>query len=373
MDRAQGWIEQRMLARWFPNSPPSESTSKRANAWPERQIEKHLARKRSECLKLNRGQIPPVVVIGNLVVGGGGKTPLIVELCKELQAQQLNVAIICSGYGAQLDEARLVNAKDDAKLNGDEAVLLAQLTGCPVIAGKQRQLAYEWAVSKFKPDIVLCDDGLQHFSLERAVQIVCVDERGFGNQRLLPFGPLREPLDTLASVDGIVVSEQSETFVRHLMTQLNATDVPVWPSRLEVSGLRAMGGLKEIESREIESREIESSEGRGLLSAAQWVNSISRNASPVHLIAGIANPERFFSLMRQLFPTIAFETHALRDHAAINNSLFQRIQGQTVVMTEKDAVKWRQYPLAAQTNWFALNIEKKSHPGLTQFIRSQLL
>jgi tetraacyldisaccharide 4'-kinase len=358
LTRGSRWIEQQLLKRWFaPVNAPHPTDGVTSNlSWPESLIAQRIQKKRLQQLQLNRQQKPPVVVIGNLVVGGGGKTPLIVEISQQLQILGYKVAIICSGYGAQNQQVRQVLATDDAQLHGDEAVLLARLTQCPVFAGKQRRGAYEMATKFSQPDIVLSDDGLQHFDLERALQFVCVDERGFGNQRLLPFGPLREPISVLAKIDGLIVSEQSETLVSHVMSSLQINSPPCWVSRTQATALRSMAALETAE-----------------LTLQQWLGQVEATQRPIHLVAGIANPEQFFSMMRAAFPQLKFIYHPLVDHSGLDDALFRTIDGQFVVMTEKDAVKWERKPQPSQANWFALNIARTTDPGLVQFIRSQLL
>lgn len=358
MTRGARWIEQQLLKRWFaPAKAPQFSAGMTRNlSWPESFVAQQIQNKRLRQLQLDRQQKPPVVVIGNLVVGGGGKTPLIVEISRQLQTLGYKVAIICSGYGGQNRQVRQVLATDDPQSQGDEAVLLARLTQCTVFAGKQRRGAYEMATKFSQPDIVLSDDGLQHFDLERALQFVCVDERGFGNQRLLPFGPLREPISVLANIDGLIVSEQSEILVRGVMSELQTNSTPCWISRTQATVLRSMATPKTAE-----------------FTLQQWLGLVETIQRPVHLVAGIANPEQFFSMMRAAFPQLKFIYHPLVDHSGLDDALFRTIDGQFVVMTEKDAVKWERKPQPSRTNWFALNIAKTTDPGLVQFIRSQLL
>jgi tetraacyldisaccharide 4'-kinase len=358
LTRGLRWIEQRLLKQWFaPAKVPPPTDAMTSNlGWPESFVAQRITNKRQQQLHLNRQQKPPVVVIGNLVVGGGGKTPLIVEISRQLQILGYKVAIICSGYGAQIQQVRQVLATDDAQLHGDEAVLLARLTQCPVFAGKQRRIAYEMASKFSQPDLVLSDDGLQHFDLERALQFVCVDERGFGNQRLLPFGPLREPISVLTQVDGLIVSEQSETLVRGVIKGLQISSMPCWVSRTQATVLRSMTAQNTAE-----------------LTLQQWLELVETKQRPIHLVAGIANPEQFFAMMSTAFPQLKFIYHPLADHSGLDDALFRTIDGQFVVMTEKDAVKWERKPQPSRANWFALNIAKTTDPGLVQFIRSHLL
>jgi tetraacyldisaccharide 4'-kinase len=355
--RGSRWIEQQLVKQWFAptNAPHVKKKNLGLASWPESWIARRIENKRLQQIRLDRQQKPPVVVIGNLVVGGGGKTPLIVELSQQLTALGYEVAVICSGYGAKNQQTRRVLATDEAQIHGDEAVLLARLTQCPVFAGKHRMSAYQLAVERTRPDIVLSDDGLQHFALTRAMQFVCVDERGFGNQRMLPFGPLREPLSVLAQMDGLIVSEQSETLAREVLNQLPSHSVRCWISQTQATALRPMGNLAAAE-----------------LALNDWLRLVETTQATIHLLAGIANPSQFFSMMRALFPQLKFVNHPLADHSEIDPALFRQIDGQFVVMTEKDAVKWEQQPQSAQAHWFALKIIKATDPGLVQFIRSQL-
>ena len=151
----------------------------------------------------------PVVVIGNISVGGTGKTPLTLALAQQLTERGWHPLIISRGYGGRSRQPRYVRAGSDAQQVGDEPLLMARRNICPVWVGKNR-VATAHAALKDHPqcDVVLCDDGLQHYRLQRDFEIAVVDvERGFGNGRMLPAGPLREPLSRLQTVDAVVMHD----------------------------------------------------------------------------------------------------------------------------------------------------------------------
>ena len=147
----------------------------------------------------------PVIVVGNLTVGGTGKTPLVLWLAARLRERGLRPGIVLRGYRSGARASRRVSAAASASDVGDEAALLAARSGCPVAAGADR--IADARLLEAEVDVILADDGLQHLRLRRELEIVVIDgERRFGNRRLLPAGPLREPLDRLESVDAVVVN-----------------------------------------------------------------------------------------------------------------------------------------------------------------------
>ena len=150
----------------------------------------------------------PVVVVGNLCVGGTGKTPLVIAIAKLLARRGLRAGIVCRGYGGRASRwPQYVHSGSDPGLVGDEAVLLARRTGRPVAAGPDRAAAARALYGRAEYDVILSDDGLQHLRLARDVEIAVVDgARRHGNRRCLPAGPLREPPGRLASVDLVAVN-----------------------------------------------------------------------------------------------------------------------------------------------------------------------
>lgn len=151
----------------------------------------------------------PVIVVGNITVGGVGKTPLVVELAKRLQDKGLNAGIVSRGYGAKIKEFPYeVKPHDNANQVGDEPLLLAQKTQCPVVIAPDRPEAVRYLLEKHHCQIIISDDGLQHYRMGRAIEIAVIDgTRGLGNEFCLPAGPLREPAKRLQEVDFIVVNE----------------------------------------------------------------------------------------------------------------------------------------------------------------------
>jgi tetraacyldisaccharide 4'-kinase len=240
----------------------------------------------------------PVVVIGNLTVGGSGKTPLTAWLVGELAAQGVRAGIVSRGHGGTATGPLRVDAATDPRLAGDEPVLLARRTGAPVAVGRDRVAAARLLVPEV--DVVVADDGLQHYRLARDFEIVVVDgRRRFGNGRLLPAGPLREPLGRAQTADLVVVNGGPAGAGEFAMT-LEPGDVVALPSGSR-RPLREFAGQR------------------------------------VHAVAGIGDPARFFATLRAA-GVVPIE-HPLPDHAALTPADLDHGDGLPVLMTEKDAVK----------------------------------
>jgi tetraacyldisaccharide 4'-kinase len=247
----------------------------------------------------------PVVVVGNLTVGGSGKTPLTAWLATALESRGLRVGIASRGHGGSARGPLEVTAASDPALVGDEPVLLARRTGARVVVARDRLAA----ARRLAPDVdlILADDGLQHYGLARALEILVVDgRRRFGNGRLLPAGPLREPVARAATVDVVVVNGGAAGPGELAMT-------------LEAGSVVALG----------------SGERSAL---ADW------RGRRVHAVAGIGDPARFFATLRAagLDPL----EHPLPDHASITPGDLAFGDELPVLMTEKDAVKCRSFPPA---------------------------
>lgn len=254
----------------------------------------------------------PVVVVGNLVVGGTGKTPLVAWLALELKARGYGVGIISRGYGRAGSAVRLVEANATWQDVGDEPLLLAERTGCITAVGADRVAAGRLLRAQ-GVDLIVSDDGLQHLRLARDCRIVVVDaERGFGNGRLLPAGPLREPIAQLAEADAVVVNGASPAAMLFELCQSFAA--PVVQMQLVPGAAQALSGTGE----------------RALASFS---------GSRVHGVAGIGNPARFFRELRR-FGLEVIE-HAFSDHHPLVASDLDFGDDLPVLMTEKDAVKCR--------------------------------
>ncbi len=245
----------------------------------------------------------PVIVVGNISVGGTGKTPLLMTLVDHLKEQGYRPGVISRGYGGTASEYPvLVSTKSAAAKVGDEPLLLAST--CPVVVDPNRYRAAQWLLEQTDCDLILSDDGLQHYRLPRDIEIAVVDgERGFGNKQCLPAGPLREPVSRLQQVDFILInghssSESSEDsfFFRVEPTQF----------RHLLSGQRC--------------------------SLEQW-----NSGNKVHAVAGIGNPQRFSSTLEQLGFDV--QLHVYPDHHDFRGEELQFDDNLPVIITAKDAVK----------------------------------
>jgi tetraacyldisaccharide 4'-kinase len=252
-----------------------------------------------------RGVGVPVMVIGNLIAGGSGKTPFTIALAERLRAAGWNPGVATRGYGRR-DPRRgvWVDGGTDPGAGGDEPVLLARRTGARVRADRDRVAAAQ-ALAAAGCDIVLCDDGLQHYRLRRDIEIEVVDgRRRYGNGRLLPAGPLREPVERGNACDFRVVNLPP--------TETAGAGFGEWPMHLLASrAVPVLGGRPQPLSTFAGQR--------------------------VHAVAGIGDPERFFAMLRRL--DIAVVPHAFPDHHRYVAADFQFGSDLPVLMTEKDAVK----------------------------------
>ncbi len=182
--------------------------------WPLSWVFRLLAQQRK--LSLINRRAPdfsvPVIIIGNITVGGTGKTPLVIAVIEYLQAQGYQPGVISRGYGGNAEYPMQLNAQTTAAESGDEPLLIAQACNCPVVVSPNRYQACEYLLKNNSVDVVISDDGLQHYALPRDIEIVVFDgQRGLGNGLCLPAGPLREPVKRLSSVDFVVVNGEAKT------------------------------------------------------------------------------------------------------------------------------------------------------------------
>jgi tetraacyldisaccharide 4'-kinase len=258
----------------------------------------------------------PVVIVGNLTAGGNGKTPLVIWLVENLTAQGIKVGVISRGYGGKSEQYPLLLRNDTpSSAAGDEPVLIFQRTGVPVAVAPNRRLAIQAILAAGAVDVIIADDGLQHYALKRDIELVVIDGiRRFGNGWWLPAGPMRERAGRLKSVDAVIVNGGT-------------------PRRDELAMV---------------------------LSADQAVNLTNGETRAVSelpnlvAMAGIGHPPRFFATLRQLNAELQ-ECHAFSDHQTYDAIQLQSLLsvGQTLIMTEKDAVKCREF---AQPNWWYLPV-----------------
>jgi tetraacyldisaccharide 4'-kinase len=261
----------------------------------------------------------PVIIVGNISVGGTGKTPLIIELVKYLQQQGHKPGVVSRGYGGTAPHyPYLLDANSQATTSGDEPLLIYKATQCAVCVAPDRVAAALELVAQGCTHI-LSDDGLQHYRLGRALEIAVVDgQRLFGNQQLLPVGPLREPVSRLKSVDFIVLNSRSKKAI--LSGFHNIYDMKIQPL-----AWRKLATMQELPLAELNFKE------------------------PIHALAGIGNPERFFKTLDSL--ELTYYAHCYSDHHQFSIKDFEIYRSDTVVMTEKDAIKCYAF---AKPEWYSL-------------------
>jgi tetraacyldisaccharide 4'-kinase len=264
----------------------------------------------------------PVVVIGNITVGGTGKTPVTMWLAEYLKNLGFKPGIVSRGYRGRVGALPVVvTDTSDPAVVGDEPLLMARRIICPVAVHPDRAAAAE-LLADMACDVVIADDGLQHYRLKRLFEIAVVDGvRGFGNGELLPAGPLREPVSRLRTVDRVMVQARRDARVEDLA----AGNPDVTPFTLAVRDVRSLRGTRTVTLAEFTGR-------------------------TVHAVAAIGNPEGFFDLLRS--HGIGVIPHALSDHAALSRSDLEFGDERDVIMTEKDAVKCDRF--APPNSWYAV-------------------
>ena len=273
----------------------------------------------------------PVVVVGNIAAGGTGKTPLVLWLVRRLRANGYRPGVICSGYrGRARGWPREVCADSDPREVGDEAVLVARREGCPVAAGPDRVAAARLLLERAGCDVVVSDDGLQHYRLGRDVEIAVVDGvRRHGTGWRLPAGPLREPVSRLDSVDFVVAKGRAEcgeyrmVLTGRVLRRVADDAVAVAPARLPAHEVRA--------------------------------------------VAGIGNPAPFFARLEALGLRVI--AHPFPDHHPFSAQDLDFGDDRPVIMTEKDAVKCRGF--ASRRHWY-LPVEAELDPSFEPALLARL-
>ena len=272
----------------------------------------------------------PVIVVGNLGVGGSGKTPLTLRIVQWLIELGFHPGILSRGYGGSARSPCEVQVDSDPAQVGDEPVLLARRANCPVWIGARRVLAGEGLLGAHpEVDVLVADDGLQHYALARDMEIVVIDaRRGFGNGHLLPAGPLREPLGRLATVDAVVVNGGNP---EHFL--------PLPPSFSMILRGETFRNLRDPARTAV---------------AADFVGQ------RLHALAGIGHPQRFFDHLDKMGLTAT--PHPFPDHHVYTE---QDLPAGILLMTEKDAVKCA--PFASPDAWF-LEVDAELESGLQTLI-----
>ena len=269
----------------------------------------------------------PVLIVGNVIAGGGGKTPLVMAIARHFQSRGTRVGVLSRGYGRTGRGSRQVLAETPISESGDEAALIFRTTGAPVfIASKRSEAAVALMAAYPATELLICDDGLQHYALARDIEIAVFDNRGLGNGWLLPAGPLREP----------------------------------WPERhrdgvdlvLHTGGTQAFEGYSA--SRQLAVHAVAADGSKIPLACLRAV--------PVTALAAIANPEAFFAMLRSAGLTIS-QTIGLPDHYDFVGYEMPAGGGDTVLCTEKDAVKLFGQPSMADVRLLAVPLQFTPEPA----------
>ena len=273
----------------------------------------------------------PVIVVGNITVGGTGKSPLVIWLANWLREQGHRPGIISRGYGGRSSEWPVrVDADGDPERVGDEPVMIARRTGCPVWVGPDRPASGAALLAANDCDLVISDDGLQHYALARDIEIAVIDgERGVGNGYALPAGPLREPVARLQQVDLVIAN--------------GVSDLAEWGMSLQAGELVNLADP---------DRRVALETFRG---------------QRVHGVAGIGNPGRFFSTLRAA--GLSVSEHPFADHHPFAAADLEIDDGEPLIMTEKDAVKCAGF---ARPNHWYLEISAQPDKGFVQQLERRL-
>ena len=280
-------------------------------------------------------QLPvPVIVVGNITAGGTGKSPLTAWLVSELVSDGWQPVILSRGYGGNAGQYPLeVGGDTSAETAGDEPVMLALSTGCPVVVDPLRRRGADYALEKKLGNVLICDDGLQHYKLPRDLELSVFDgQRGIGNGALIPVGPLREPVSRLASVDFVIVNDKALS--EQALESFVGVDHPsIYSMILEPTAL--------VHVKTGESRAVGELRGK-----------------TVRAVAGIGNPARFFDTLRALGAVVT--EAAFPDHHRFRPEDLTSETDELLVMTAKDAVKCRGF---APDNAWSLVVEARL-PGV---------
>ncbi len=267
----------------------------------------------------------PVIIVGNITVGGTGKTPFVIWLTTQLKNAGYRPGIVSRGYGGHAQHyPQLVDKNSAATVVGDEPVLIHRHTACPMAVAPDRVAAARLLVEQHNCNIIISDDGLQHYALARDIEIVIVDgQRQFGNQLCLPAGPLREPLNRINQSDFIVFN-----------SPLSTTDFAM---------------------------QLEQGSAVNLADSALTKSLHQFSGKTIHAVAGIGNPQRFFEQLRK--QNMSVIEHSFPDHHSFSQTDLQFSDDLAILMTEKDAVKCQSF---AKSNMWFIPIEATIHGKLLE-------
>ena len=288
---------------------------------------------RFQFIKSYRANIP-VVVVGNITLGGTGKSPLVAHLVESLKDMGFKPGVVSRGYGASIssEEVREVLSNSHVSEVGDEPLMLKLRVDCPIFVSPTRALAVQ-ALESQGCDVVITDDGLQHYALNRDIEICVFDsERKWGNGCLLPMGPMREPLSRVTATDFVVMN--GADWSAHKQPKEAAFRMD-----LEADNLRSLNDERAMPLSKLKGKEV-------------------------NAIAGIGNPERFFNTLRMQGLSVA--SHGFTDHHAYTQSDVSFNDDRPLIMTEKDAVKCREFNLSEA--WYLPVSAKLSGDLATQIV-----
>ncbi len=266
----------------------------------------------------------PTIIVGNITVGGTGKTPLAIYLANELTARGLHPGIISRGYGRETQDISEVTPNSSPVQVGDEpCIIVQQVRDCPVFVGKNKHHVAKMLLQRYPMvNVIISDDGLQHYSLERDIEICLIDgDNPFGNGFLLPAGPLREPKSRLKSVDFIVT--------KNIPSQLDE-NIPTFEMQLIGATIIKL-------------------KNRQITEPLSYLKNKRFNA-----VAGIGNPHHFFQLLEKY--NLKFQSFSFSDHHMFTPDDLDFNNSDPVLMTEKDAIKCNGF---AHENWWMLPVKAK--------------
>lgn len=305
-----------LIASWYGERKPFRWLAPLTSLYSKQAIQKRAAYLSGK--KLSYKAPVPIVVVGNITVGGTGKTPMILWMINFLQKHGIKVAVVSRGYGANPPQFPWrVLPEQSASLVGDEPLLIVKRSQVPLVIDPNRSKAVQLLCAEDKPDIILSDDGLQHYALARDLELVMIDNnRQLGNGYCLPMGPLREPIERLKTVDAIIYNGAKHDPIEGFAMQLEP----------------------------IELINLASGERQPLtyLAKGQTINAV----------AGIGNPQRFFNTLQHLGWQVLPLPFA--DHTQYSKATLNFANHYPVLMTEKDAVKCQAF---AKSNWWYLKVE----------------
>lgn len=324
-------LTDRLLNAWY-NGHPALTLLRPLEALYRRVVNRKRARFVAGQSDTYKAPVP-IIVVGNITVGGTGKTPLILWMVDHCRQRGLKVGVVSRGYGAKPPALPWrVRAQQGADQAGDEPLLIVKRTGVALMIDPDRSRAVRALLAEEPLDLILCDDGLQHYRLARDLELVLIDAaRGLGNRRCLPAGPLREPIERLRSVDALLYNGASEDREDGYAFKLQ-------PS--------ALVNLHTGERQPVD---------------------YFQPGQAMHAVAGIGNPQRFFNTLEGLHWRPV--PHAFADHAQFSAEALAFTPALPLVMTEKDAVKCMSF---AAPDWWYLAVEAVPGPAFIGWFDSQL-